>query len=370
MPKWGLSMKEGKVGRWLIDQGAQVQPGDELLEIETDKILGSLEASASGVLRRKVATEHSVVSIAGLLGVIADAAVPDPEIDAFIADFQARFVPEEAEREASGPTPETIDIEGQSLCYLRRGEGGQPAVLLHGFGGDFNNWLFNHEVLAAHRAVYALELPGHGGSSKRVGSGTISEFAMAVARFVDALDLPRVHLAGHSMGGAIAIQFALTHPRRTASLTLVASAGLGPDIDGEYIEGFIRASRRNELRPQIEKLFADPKLVGRQMVEDILKYKRLDGVEPALRTIANRFFPEGRQAILLRDRLGELSMPVLVIWGSNDRIVTVSHAQGLPQNVMTQILPESGHMVHMEAAAQFNRVVTSFWESGDLSGSS
>ena len=116
--------------------------------------------------------------------------------------------------------------------------------------------------------------------------------------------------------------------------------------------------------------FADPKLVSRQMVEDILKYKRLDGVEPALRSIANQFFPEGRQAILLRDRLGELSMPVLVIWGSNDRIVTVSHAQGLPQNVMTQILPESGHMVHMEAAAQFNRVVTSFWKSRDLSGSS
>jgi pyruvate dehydrogenase E2 component (dihydrolipoamide acetyltransferase) len=370
MPKWGLSMKEGKVGRWLIDEGAQVHSGDELLEIETDKILGSLEVSASGILRRKVAGEHSVVPVAGLLGVIADATVPDPEIDAFIAGFQARFVPEEAERETSGAASETIEVQGLSLRYLKRGEGGEPAVLLHGFGGDLDTWLFNQEALAAHRTVYALDLPGHGGSSKRVSSGTIGEFAKIVEGFMDALNLSRAHVAGHSMGGAVGIQFALSHPRRAASLILIASAGLGPDIDGEYIEGFIRADRRKELKPQIEKLFADPKLVGRQMVEDILKYKRLDGVEPALRTIADQFFPGGRQAILLRDRLGKLSMPVLAIWGSNDRIVPVSHAQGLPQNVITQVLPASGHMVHMEAPAQFNRIVTSFWGSTALPGSS
>jgi pyruvate dehydrogenase E2 component (dihydrolipoamide acetyltransferase) len=369
MPKWGLAMKEGKVARWLVDQGAQVRAGDELVEIETDKILGSLEASASGLLRRKVAKEDSVVPVAGLLGVIADASVPDPEIDAFIADFQARFVPEEAEREASGPAPETLEVDGRSLRYLRRGEGGEPAVLLHGFGGDLSSWLFNHEALAAHRAVYALELPGHGGSSKRVGSGTLGEFTKTLEEFMDALNLSRLHLAGHSLGGAIGIQFALDHPRRVASLTLIASAGLGTEIDGEYIDQFIRAGRRKELKPQIDKLFADPKLVSRQLVEDILKYKRLDGVEPALRTIADQFFPSGRQAVLLHDRLGELSMPVLVVWGSNDRILPVLHAQQLPQNLMAQILPESGHMVHMEAAAQFNRVVNAFWESRSLADS-
>ena len=95
------------------------------------------------------------------------------------------------------------------------------------------------------------------------------------------------------------------------------------EIDGEYIDGFITASRRKDLKPHLEKLFADPKLVGRQLVEDILKYKRLDGVETALRTIAISFVPEGKQAVVLRERLGQLPMPILVIWGAEDRILPV-----------------------------------------------
>jgi pyruvate dehydrogenase E2 component (dihydrolipoamide acetyltransferase) len=363
MPKWGLSMKEGRVARWLVDEGAHVKSGDELVEIETDKILGSLEAPASGVLVRKVGKEGSIVPVAGLLGVIAETSVPEAEIDAFIAEFQAEFVPEAAEREASGPAPQTVEIQGQSLRYLRRGEGEQPAVLLHGFGGDLNSWLFNHEVLAAHRAVYALDLPGHGGSSKQVGTGILDQFTGVVISFMDALGLPRVHLLGHSMGGAVAVQVALTQPRRVASLTLIASAALGAEINGEYVEGFIRAGRRKELTPQVEKLFADPKLASRQMVEDILKYKRLDGVQPALRSIADELFPRGQQATVLRDRLGELSMPVLVVWGGNDRILPVSQAQGLPQNVTVEIFPESGHMAHMEAPKQFNQLVSAFWHA-------
>ena len=167
MPKWGLSMREGKVGDWLVEEGTEVQPGIEVVEIETEKIASALEASQAGILRRKVAKPGQVVPVAGLVAVIADASVPDSEIDAFIADFQATFVPEEAEEEIAGPKPEMEEVYGQTLRYLRRGEGGEPAILIHGFGGDLNNWLFNHESLSANRAVYALDLPGHGGSSKK-----------------------------------------------------------------------------------------------------------------------------------------------------------------------------------------------------------
>ena len=69
MPKWGLSMKEGRIVAWLADEGTEVSAGSEVVEIETDKILGSLETPASGILRRKVARVEDVVAVAGLLGV-------------------------------------------------------------------------------------------------------------------------------------------------------------------------------------------------------------------------------------------------------------------------------------------------------------
>jgi pimeloyl-ACP methyl ester carboxylesterase len=74
---------------------------------------------------------------------------------------------------------------------------------------------------------------------------------------LDALEVPRAHVVGHSMGGAIAARLALDHPERVASAVLVNSAGLGPEINAAYIEGFLAAQSRRELKPVVEQLFAD-----------------------------------------------------------------------------------------------------------------
>jgi len=361
MPKWGLSMQEGKVVEWLVDEGARVEVGARVLEVETEKITNAVEAPVAGILRRKVAAEGAVLPVADLLAVIADESVADSEIDAYVADFQASFMPEVAAEEAAGPQPETFESDGMKLRYLRRGEGGDPAILLHGFGGDLNNWLFNHEALAADRAVYAVDLPGHGTSSKEVPDGTPRGLADAIGRLADAVDLPKVHLVGHSMGGAVALEYALAHPNCVHSLTLIASAGLGEEIDGDYIEDFTAASRRKEMKPPLQKLFADTSLVSRQLVDDVLKYKRLDGVDQALRTIADGFCPGGKQSVVLRERLSELSIPILVIWGEKDQILPAAHAEGLPGNIRTESLAGFGHMVQMEAASEVNRLIGEFW---------
>jgi len=361
MPKWGLSMAEGKIGDWIAQEGMSVESGVELVEVETDKILSPLEAPASGVLRRILARKNDLVPVAGLIAVIADATVPDEEIDAFIVDFKARFVPEQTGQADAASSTIQVQVGGQSLCYVKRGEGEEAALLIHGFGGDLKSWLFNQEALADQLAIYALDLRGHGGSSKQVGSGTLDEFVEDVRGFLDSLGLQKVHLVGHSMGGAIAIKFALAYPARASSLVLIASAGLGSEIDVEYIEGFISAQRRKELLPQIEKLFADRKLVTRQLIEDVLKFKRLDGVESSLRTIASQFCMDGHQALILRDQLSALAMPASVIWGAEDRILPVSHARDLPRNLTVQVLSGSGHMVQMEAATKVNRLIAGFW---------
>jgi len=359
MPKWGLSMTEGRLVSWLVDEGAQIEPGMEVCDVETDKIASAVESNLSGTLRRKVAQEGDVVPVSGLLGVVADASVPEAEIDALIQDFQATFVPPSPEDE-TGPAPQKIEVAGRRLCYLKRGEGGVPVVLLHGFGGDLNNWLFNHEALASTREIYALDLPGHGESSKQIERGDVGELADAVAAFMDAVGIPKAHLVGHSLGGAIAVSIASSEPERVTSLTLIGSAGLGEAINADYIEGFVAARTRNELKPHLQQLFADPGLVTRQLIDEVLKYKRLDGVDEALRKIADTAFAGGRQASLVRDKLAQVRVPVLVVWGSEDQIIEPSHAQDLPGNVRVQIFPDSGHMVQMEAAVEVNRVLDEF----------
>jgi pyruvate dehydrogenase E2 component (dihydrolipoamide acetyltransferase) len=359
MPKWGLSMTEGTLVRWLVEEGAHLEPGMEVCDVETEKIANAIESNVSGTLRRKAAQEGDVVSVSGLLGVVADTTVSDAEIEAYIKDFQATFVPPSPEGESGGPAPEKIEFAGHAVRYLKRGEGGTPVVLIHGFGGDLNTWLFNHEALSGKREVYALDLPGHGESSKRIERGDVGEFAKVVAAFMDAVQISKAHLVGHSLGSAVAAATAISDPKRVASLTLIASAGLGEGINADYIEGFVAAKTRNELKPHLRQLFADEDLVTRQLIDDVLKYKRLDGVQEALRKVADAAFPEGKQSMLLRDKLAQLRVPLLVVWGSDDRIIESSHARGLP-NARIEIIPGRGHMVHMEAAAELNRIVDEF----------
>lgn len=359
MPKWGLAMTEGKVNAWLVPEGAEVKAGDEILEIETSKITNVHESPFSGQLRRRVANEGDTLPVGALLGVITEGPVADAALDAFIA---AALAAQEANAAAAvaPPEPRTIEAGGLNIRYLVLGEGdATPLVLIHGFGGDLNNWQFNQPALAEDRRVYALDLPGHGGSAKTVAQSDLTGLAATVRATLAALGIVRAHLAGHSLGGAIALRIALDDPARVASVTLVNSAGLGPDIDMEYINGFIAADRRKEMKAAVEKLFADPALVSRDMVEDLVRFKRLDGVGPALRAIADAVFPDGRQGAILTDQFAGLDAPVQVIWGEHDRIIPVAHADVIPPD-RRHVLPATGHMTHIEKSGEVNRLITAF----------
>ena len=75
------------------------------------------------------------------------------------------------------------------------------------------------------------------------------------------------------------------------------------------------------------------------MIDDLLKYKRLEGVEASPRLLSERLFPGGRQATLLREKLALLHQPVLVVWGSEDQIIPARHASGLPSSVQVEVTP-------------------------------
>ena len=171
MPKWGLAMQEGMIAAWHVEAGAAIAKGQEIMDIETSKIANVFESLAAGTLRRRLVEPGETVPVGALLGVLADPAVPEATIDAFVQDFQTAFAERlAAQADEEGPEPTTVEVDGQRLRYLKLGDaGGVPVVFLHGFGGDLNNWLFNQPEIAQTRTTYALDLPGHGGVDQGCG---------------------------------------------------------------------------------------------------------------------------------------------------------------------------------------------------------
>ena len=361
MPKWGLSMKEGLVGDWLVAEGDAVEPGTEVVLVETEKIAGGVEVADTSTLRRTVAASGETLPVGALLGVLAGEAMSDGDIDAFIQQFQENFVPEEAADEDGGAHPDTIRIGERSITFLRQGSAEKTAVLVHGFGGDLNNWLFNQPALISSRTVIAVDLPGHGHSTKDVGDGSVAFMADVLRQMMQELEVSEADWVGHSMGGAIALKLAQSQPQLVRSLTLIASAGLGPEINAEYLQGFTRSQSRRQLKPHVQELFRDPALITRQLVEDLLKYKRIDGVQSCLQALADRLIDGSYQAGNLRNVLDSQSAPTLVIWGAEDHIIPSSHARDLPSQDRVQVLDSAGHMVQMERASEVNRLINDFW---------
>ena len=358
MPKWGLSMTQGKVVEWLVAEGSVVSAGNHLVEVETDKIVGGVESPAAGTLRRHVASPGMELPVGSLLGVLADPTVPEDEIDRFIE----AFLPDTSAEEQADVTPQDdfVNVGGRRLRYLKMGESGCPAILLHGFTGNLDNWLFNHATLAQDRSVYALDLPGHGQSAKDVGEGTVPALATMVLAWMDQLELRQAHLIGHSLGGSIALQCALQAAPRVRSCTLLAPAGLGREINAEYLRGIVEAGRRKELKHHLQQLYADPDRVTRQMTDDVLRYKRLDGVPTALGLLRDGLLVNEEQAHVSRDRLTVLEPPALVLWGEQDAIVPAAHSHDLPDHFEVERYADCGHMVQMEMASSVNRRVTEF----------
>lgn len=356
MPKWGMTMTEGKLAGWLAPEGAPVATGQEIMEVETEKITNVVESQGQGRLRRIVVSEGATAPVGALLAVLADEDVPDSDIEAFIASYADR-AGNAGTQAGEGPKARIVQAGVHRFKVLSLGAGGVPAVLIHGFGGDGGTWLFNQDALAQNRLVHVIDLPAHGDSEPTVASGKVSDIAAAMLELFGALDIEKAHLIGHSLGGAVALAIAQAAPQRVQSLSLIAPAGIGAEISATYIDGFLAAERRKPMKEVLALLFADPQGMNAEMVENVLRFKRLDGVPEALAAIAANLMADGKQRIDLRSGL-DGKIPALIIWGEADQIIPAGQSDGLPAAIGVARLAGAGHMPMMEEAAQVNRLLT------------
>jgi len=236
-----------------------------------------------------------------------------------------------------------------TLRTLREGSG-DPLVLLHGFGADATAWRAFLGHLGVRNPLLALDLPGHG----RGAGVTVADFDELVAgieSILTGVGIQRLHLCGHSLGGAVAAALAGRDGLDLRSLSLLAPAGLGPEIDGPFIEGFCRATQATTLRAWMTRLVHDPAALPDAMVRAAVEAHGDAAIRDGHARLARTLFPQGTQVFSVRAYLARYAGPCRVIWGRDDQILPVRQAEALPGRVALHRFAGTGHLPQVEAPA-------------------
>jgi pimeloyl-ACP methyl ester carboxylesterase len=273
------------------------------------------------------------------------------------------------------PQDHFVQIGPFNTRYWVEGSGSMPAILIHGLGGFAESWLANfYEVAAGHR-VYALDLPGHGRTSKSLDfSYGIPALAGFLNEFLCTLEIERAALVGHSLGGAVAAQFALLFPQSVEKLALVGSAGLGRELAiGLRLgclpgvgETFARPERAG-IRQSARMLIYDPAQVTDEIVDLLYEMARLPGTQAAyLKTLRANVDWRGQRPCRytpIFNGLATIRQPALIIWGRQDQIVPVCHAGPAAARLRdgrVEIIEQCGHLPMYEHSAFFNTTLLEF----------
>jgi 4,5:9,10-diseco-3-hydroxy-5,9,17-trioxoandrosta-1(10),2-diene-4-oate hydrolase len=265
------------------------------------------------------------------------------------------------------------EVEGLKLCYQDIGQG-ETVVIIPGLGTSIDFWQLNIPTLAGQFRVAAVDPPGFGKSDKPDASYELSWMNSKILAFLDARGVGRFSVIGGSMGGHLALLLALDYPDRVNKLVMMGSTGDWPP-PGPLLEGGLRALWNEQLVtdylrgswPDVfHKIIQHPTA----MTEQLLRYQM------ALRADYDRFWPEGRASARAirsiffsscRDRLADVRVPALLIWGASDQIHTADHARFMHERIPNSslvIVGDSGHEVMIDQTEQFNAAVVSFLKTG------
>lgn len=271
------------------------------------------------------------------------------------------------------PQDRYVQVGPINTRYWTSGDKGTTVILLHGIGSSVETWAYNINVLAQHHRVYAVDLVGAGRSDKPPATYSLTYLAQFVLGFMDAISIECASLVGNSLGGGVALQFALNFPQKVEKLILVNSLGLGKEIT---------LTLRLVTLPFVGRLFSPSRMGTALLLKQSVYYSTLISNDLVELFYQIASLPKAWEALLelintnidlfgvrteiynpIVDRLATITAPTLVLWGRQDRVLPVAHAavatKGLP-NARIHIFDPCGHWSQVERSEEFNTLVLEF----------
>ncbi|PYE43902.1 pyruvate dehydrogenase E2 component (dihydrolipoamide acetyltransferase) [Rhizobium sp. PP-F2F-G20b] len=401
MPRLGETMEEGRVAKWLKGPGDSFMRGEAIIEIETDKTIAEFPALMDGTLVSILRGDGDMVTVGEPIARIAIAA--SDALDTKAAETETPAPPQSApaaqgeilpRTSTDGPvraTPvarrlarlhgvdlQTIagtgrrarvekadvltalsgtaqtngkaadgvlfaDLPRGRMAYLDTGTPtGRTVLLLHGFAGDRTTWAAIASGLkrAGHR-VLVPDLPGHG--LTEIAASNVADLSADLAAFLQRVaPAGSVDIVAHSLGCVAAVDFAVTAPDGLGSLTLLAPAGLGPEIDGDFVHGMARVTVAAEVSHLLRRLSVNPV----QLSDGALAALAADLAKGRLAALAAAVAGPSGQKVDSLAKVEKLaaSVDTRVIFGLEDRIIPWRHVTSVSPRVAIHLLSRSGHM--------------------------
>ena len=264
-------------------------------------------------------------------------------------------------------------LEGDHRIHYHEAGQGPALVLLHGSGPGVSGWSNfrgNLPVFAERFRTVVMDMPGFGRSDRPELDRAYPRVAAdGVLRLLDGLGIDRAHLLGNSMGGYVALEFALAYPERVDRMVLMGPGGLAVNILGpDPSEGarrlgdFMMAPSKAAMEAWVDTMVANKAVVDDALIEERLANAMAPGaMESAIAIFSS--LGQHPEPVPMFARLKAIKAPTLVTWGRDDRMLPVEGAlMGFRQlpNAELHIFSRCGHWAQVERKAEFERLVSEF----------
>jgi 3-oxoadipate enol-lactonase len=241
---------------------------------------------------------------------------------------------------------------------------GEVVVFLHGIGGNRRNWYSQFPAFAASFKAVAWDARGYGDSDDYEGALNFGSYADDVVRVLDHFGAKRGHIVGLSMGGRIAMDFAARHADRLKTLTLCDTHKGFAGFSEEKKVAFIASRKEPLLAGKEPKDIAEP--VARTLIGPNASDEAFKALVDSMSRLHKESYIKSIEASVrmdVRNDLGNIKVPTLVVVGSADRLTTVEMAQEIASDIPgaeLAIIDDAGHLANIEKPEEFNRVVLGF----------